>query len=159
MARKLTPKQERFVEEYIVDFNATRAARVAGYSEKNVDKIGWQLLGKARVSEAIEKQREKMSRKTGLSVEWWDKKALYLVTEAEETGDLKAMASGLKLCADRLRLFDAGAGSKKISIEFNERQLQVAAAMGLIENKEAKNGIIECESFVDKTDGGGLTEA
>jgi len=31
---KLTPKQKRFVEEYLIDLNATRAAKAAGYSEK-----------------------------------------------------------------------------------------------------------------------------
>jgi phage terminase small subunit len=49
----LTPKQQRFVEEYLKDLNATAAARRAGYSSKNADKIGPELLGKTRVSEAI----------------------------------------------------------------------------------------------------------
>ena len=31
----VTPKQQRFVEEYLVDLNATQAAKRAGYSEKN----------------------------------------------------------------------------------------------------------------------------
>lgn len=50
----LTAKQDRFVEEYLVDLNATQAAIRAGYSEKNADKIGPELLGKTRVSEAIQ---------------------------------------------------------------------------------------------------------
>lgn len=50
----LTAKQERFVQEYLVDLNATQAAIRAGYSEKNADKIGPELLGKTRVSEAIQ---------------------------------------------------------------------------------------------------------
>ena len=35
----LTPKQARFVAEYLVDLNATQAAIRAGYSKKNADKI------------------------------------------------------------------------------------------------------------------------
>jgi len=50
----LRPKQQRFVEEYLVDLNATQAAIRAGYSAKNADKIGSELLGKTRVSEAIQ---------------------------------------------------------------------------------------------------------
>ncbi|WP_341649953.1 terminase small subunit [Thauera humireducens] len=50
---KLTPKQQRFVDEYLVDLNATQAAIRAGYSARNADKIGSQLLGKTRVSEAV----------------------------------------------------------------------------------------------------------
>lgn len=58
----LTPKQEAFVREYLIDLNATQAAIRAGYSAKNADKIGSQLLGKTRVSEAVAaamKEREK----------------------------------------------------------------------------------------------------
>jgi phage terminase small subunit len=50
----LTPKQLRFVTEYTVDLNATQAAIRAGYSAKNADKIGSQLLGKTGVKEAID---------------------------------------------------------------------------------------------------------
>lgn len=59
--RKLTPKQERFVEEYLVDLNATAAARRAGYSEKTADRIGAELLGKTWVREAIEKAKTQRS--------------------------------------------------------------------------------------------------
>lgn len=51
----LTEKQKAFVQEYLVDLNATAAAKRAGYSEKNADKIGSELLGKTGVSKAIQK--------------------------------------------------------------------------------------------------------
>lgn len=51
---KLTLKQERFVQEYLVDLNATAAAKRAGYSGKNAGKIGPELLGKTRISAAIQ---------------------------------------------------------------------------------------------------------
>ncbi len=41
---KLTPRQARFVDEYLIDLNATQAAIRAGYSENNSGKIGWELL-------------------------------------------------------------------------------------------------------------------
>lgn len=50
---KLTEKQKRFVQEYLVDLNATAAAKRAGYSAKTADRIGPELLGKTCVSEAI----------------------------------------------------------------------------------------------------------
>ena len=49
----LTPKQQRFVEEYLIDLNATQAAIRAGYSEKTADSIGLQLLRKTQVSEQL----------------------------------------------------------------------------------------------------------
>lgn len=53
--RKLTPKQERFVKEYLVDLNATQAAGRAGYSDPN---IGRQLITKGNVQQAIAEQRK-----------------------------------------------------------------------------------------------------
>ena len=60
----LTPKQERFVEEYLIDLNATQAAIRAGYSAKTASRSGPELLGKTCVSEAIQAQRAKLSERT-----------------------------------------------------------------------------------------------
>ena len=60
----LTPKQERFVEEYLIDLNATQAAIRAGYSAKTASRIGPELLGKTCVSDAIQAQRAKLSERT-----------------------------------------------------------------------------------------------
>lgn len=51
--RGLTPRQERFVAEYLIDLNATRAAIRAGYDPKAADRYGPRLLGEARVKAAI----------------------------------------------------------------------------------------------------------
>ena len=40
----MTEKQERFIDEYIIDFNATRAAIAAGYSSKRANSQGVHLL-------------------------------------------------------------------------------------------------------------------
>lgn len=52
MAR-LTEKQARFVAEYLVDLNATEAAKRAGYSEKTAYSIGFENLRKPEIQEAI----------------------------------------------------------------------------------------------------------
>ncbi len=58
----LTAKRERFVGEYLIDLNATKAAERAGYKHPNVQ--GSQLLGmpavRSRVSLAIEKRNKRM---------------------------------------------------------------------------------------------------
>lgn len=56
MKNKLTNKQKIFVREYQIDFNATAAARRAGYSAKNADKIGYNLIENSRVSAEINLQ-------------------------------------------------------------------------------------------------------
>lgn len=65
----LTLKQERFVAEYLVDLNATQAAIRAGYSAKNADKIGPELLGKTRVSEALQAAIKERSERTRITQE------------------------------------------------------------------------------------------
>lgn len=64
----LTPKQARFVQEYLVDLNATAAAKRAGYSAKNADKIGSELLGKTRVSDAIQAAVKQREQRTAYSI-------------------------------------------------------------------------------------------
>ena len=53
---KLTIKQELFVKEYLVDFNATQAAIRAGYSEDSARQIGADNMSKAYIKEAIQKE-------------------------------------------------------------------------------------------------------
>jgi phage terminase small subunit len=48
----LRPKQTRFVAEYLVDLNATRAAIRAGYSPKTAGVIGHENLRKPKIAEA-----------------------------------------------------------------------------------------------------------
>jgi phage terminase small subunit len=68
-ARKLTPKQEQFVKEYLVDLDATAAARRSGYSEKTVGQIGYQLLQKTSIAEAIRVAKSERSRRTGVTAD------------------------------------------------------------------------------------------
>ncbi len=64
---KLTPKQARFVEEYLLDLNATQAAIRAGYSARNADKIGPELLGKTRVAEAVKAAQQARTERTEIT--------------------------------------------------------------------------------------------
>lgn len=52
-ANGLNAKQQRFVDEYLVDGNATRAAEVAGYSKKTAYSQGARLLKNVEVAQAI----------------------------------------------------------------------------------------------------------
>ena len=57
----LTPKQDQFVKEYLVDLNATQAAIRAGYSAKTANEQGSRLLANAKVSAAIAEARAEVS--------------------------------------------------------------------------------------------------
>lgn len=65
----LTPKQERFVQEYLVDLNATAAAKRAGYSEKTAYAIGQQNLRKLEIQTAIQEAKDNLSRRTEVTQE------------------------------------------------------------------------------------------
>jgi phage terminase small subunit len=67
--RKPTPRQARFVEEYLIDLNATQAAIRAGYSAKRADAIGYELLRKPEIQEAIQAAMDARSRRTGITAD------------------------------------------------------------------------------------------
>ena len=66
---KLTPKQERFVDEYLVDLNAAAAARRAGYSEKTAEAIGYENLRKPQIMDAIQKRQGDLQDKLEITQE------------------------------------------------------------------------------------------
>ena len=64
----MTPKQERFVEEYLIDMNATQAAIRAGYSKKTAGVIGDENLKKPKIATAIAETRAEISKKLNITV-------------------------------------------------------------------------------------------
>lgn len=64
---KLTPKQQRFVDEYLIDLNATQAAIRAGYSPKTAQEIGAQNLSKLIIAQAIEQAKAERSERTKIN--------------------------------------------------------------------------------------------
>ena len=64
MSKKLTEKQKCFVEEYLVDLNATQAAIRAGYSPDTARATGHENLTKPNISEAIQTAIEERSKRT-----------------------------------------------------------------------------------------------
>lgn len=65
----LTPKQARFVEEYLVDLNATQAAVRAGYSAKGADTAGPRLLENPEIKAAIDAAKIDRSEQTEITSE------------------------------------------------------------------------------------------
>lgn len=65
----LTPRQQRFVDEYLIDLNATQAAIRAGNSAKNAGKIGPELLGKTGVAGAVQTAMAERSYRTTITVD------------------------------------------------------------------------------------------
>ncbi len=63
----MTEKQRRFVEEYLIDLNATQAAIRAGYSVESAKEIGCENLTKPNIQNAIAKAIAERSKRTGVN--------------------------------------------------------------------------------------------
>lgn len=82
----MTPKQQRFVEEYLIDLNATQAAIRVGYAPGSADVTGARLLGNASVAAAIQNAMDKRTERTEINADWVLKR---LADEATaDVGDL-----------------------------------------------------------------------
>ncbi|MFE4201110.1 terminase small subunit [Aneurinibacillus aneurinilyticus] len=66
---ELTPKQHIFVQEYLIDLNATQAAIRAGYSPDTAHVQGPRLLGNVRVQQAIESAMQAREKRTGITAD------------------------------------------------------------------------------------------
>lgn len=67
--QQLTPKQERFCQEYLIDLNATQAATRAGYSAKTANEQGARLLANVSVQSQINELKKARSQSTGINAE------------------------------------------------------------------------------------------
>jgi len=66
---RITPKQQRFVTEYLTDLNATQAAIRAGYSPKTAQQQGSRLLTNAVVKQAIAAQHSRQLKVVEVRIE------------------------------------------------------------------------------------------
>lgn len=67
---KLTPKQQRFVDEYLVDLNATQACIRAGYSKKTAYSMGEENLRKPEIKKAIEQAQQQRQQRTEIDQDY-----------------------------------------------------------------------------------------
>ena len=89
----LTPKQQRFVEEYLIDLNATQAAIRAGYSEKTAAVIGAENLIKPNIAKAIEEAQNKRAEQTQIDAAY----VLKRLVEIDQMDVLDIMDDQMKI--------------------------------------------------------------
>ncbi len=65
----LTPKQQRFVQEYLQDHNGTQAAIRTGYSAKTAKQQGSRLLADPRIQAAVRAGQKKVAKKAEVTVD------------------------------------------------------------------------------------------
>lgn len=67
--RRLTPRNERFCQEYIVDLNGGAACRRAGFSAASCYTIAWELLRKPEIQARISELREEIAGRLNITKE------------------------------------------------------------------------------------------
>jgi hypothetical protein len=102
----MTPKQARFVEEYLVDLNATQAAIRAGYSAKTARFVGCENLSKPYIAEAIAAAQSERSARTEITQDY----VLGIITEAiglsRSTDNVMGFYKGAELLGKHLGMFN-----------------------------------------------------
>jgi phage terminase small subunit len=118
----MAPRQRRFVEEYLVDLNATQAAKRAGYSARSAASRGSKLLRNPAVAAAIEKAQAKRAQRTRVSAD-------RVVTE------LAKVAFG-----DPRRLFSWGPGGVELRESSELTEAEAALVSEVSETRTAAGG-------------------
>ena len=120
--RKLMPRQQRFVVEYLIDLNATAAAKRSGYSAKTARQAGAENLSKPVIAAEIAEGKARHAEEAGLSAIETLKQVMFVST------------------ADIRSFFDEDDNLKPVS-EWTEAQGALVASMEvIIKNAEAGDG-------------------
>ncbi|MCH8000595.1 MAG: terminase small subunit [Proteobacteria bacterium] len=114
----MTPKQKRFVEEYLVDLNAAAAARRAGYAKGSA----WRLMRHRAVAAAIEEAQEQRAQRTRVSAD-------RVITE------IAKVAFG-----DPRRLFSWGPGGVELRESSELTEAEAALVSEVSETRTAAGG-------------------
>jgi len=103
----LTPKQQSFVDEYLIDLNATAAYKRAGYAgEGNVaEASASRLLSTVKVRNAIDALKQERANRTQITADQVLKNIARLAKMAEESKDIGNALRGNELLGKHLKLF------------------------------------------------------
>lgn len=70
MSEQLTPRQELFCREYIIDYNGKQAAARAGYSEKSAETQAARLLRNDKVLSRVRELQAEQVKRLSISADW-----------------------------------------------------------------------------------------
>lgn len=146
---KLSPKMERFVEEYLIDLNASAAVERAGYKTRNKNRMGAELmrhpLVKAKLDEQMNERRERME----LTSDYVLNKLVDIV-ESTENGNPNAALRGLELLGKHLGLYRerqeiSGPDGESIKMEQKVREdvADFTSNLSRLIKREGTNDVVE----------------
>ena len=118
---KLTPKQQRFVEEFLIDQNASRAAIRAGYSPNGSRQTAAKLLTKADIKRAIMEHNAERSEMEKVDAAWVLKEAQFLYDKLKDREDFALAFKGLEMIGKHVDVsaFSRDIGSANSGVTIN----------------------------------------
>lgn len=118
----LTPRQQLFVSEYLIDGNGARAARSAGYSEKTARQIATENLSKPYIQAAISAKQQETAVKLELRKEHVLLAHMEAINLARVQGQPMAMISGAREIGKLMGFY--GAEEIELALGKNKATLQ-----------------------------------
>jgi phage terminase small subunit len=171
----LTPKQKRFVEEYVVDFNGKAAAIRAGYSKRSAKVIASQLLANPEVAKAVKAATERVSEATRMTQEdVWRQWSAIANSDPGDVFDFSGESIGMRPAKDippharraissiqikrRTRVEGEGDNAKEVleedvKITFWDKPSTVKTVgqvLGMVKDKVEHSGYIETVTMTDE---------
>ena len=127
----MTPKQEHFVLEYLVDLNATQAAIRSGYSAKTASQQGERLLRNVEVAEAVAAAKAQTANRLELSHEWVVQQALCQYRKADSQDRIRDAQQALDQIA-RLTGLDRPQKAAVIADQPERSMIDIARAIAFM---------------------------
>lgn len=141
----LTDQQELFCKEYIIDLNATQAAKRAGYSEKTAQEQGSRLLSNVMVQERITELKSDREKRLQIDADWVLKQAVKVhercmqaepvIIGGEPTGEYKFDSAGANKSLELV--------GKHVNVQAWKEKLEIEAAENMTPWGSIKAGVDE----------------
>lgn len=162
----LTPKQQRFVEEYLIDLNATQAAIRSGYSEKTAKSVGHENLTKPDIQKAIEEAQNKRQEQAQIDAAYVLKRLVEIdqmdvLDIMDDDGNVKPLRDWPKIWRqyisniETISMDDGEGWLKKIKWPDKVKNLELLGkhvSVGAFKDKVEHSGKLEIQSLSDLMD-------
>lgn len=162
----LTPKQQRFVEEYLIDLNATQSAIRAGYSEKTAYSVGHENLKKPEIQKAIQEALKERSERVQIDADYVLKRLVEIdqmdvLDIMDDDGNVKPLREWPKIWRqyisniETISVDDGEGWLKKIKWPDKVKNLELLGrhvSVGAFKDKIEHTGKLEIQSLSDLID-------
>lgn len=146
--KTLTPKQTRFIQEYMLDLNATQAAIRSGYAKNGAEVTGSRLLRNPKLAEALASAKKERAESLKIDADWVLKELVSLYYKC--IGDTKPLLQSRSKkhlrdgAGNALYTFNAGGAAraleligKHVDVQSFKDRVEHDVGMSLIERLQA----------------------